>query len=136
MDELEHPSWCHRSHCTAVKPRPEYRAGETGYHRSAPVTVAVPSVGDMVTDAELNPVMAHLSQPAPPWDPVTMLNLGTCTDPEFVSLPVTQARTVLCQLDALLALGETATDAGPTDGSAVIPADGSATEPNAGPASA
>lgn len=106
MDELEHPTWCHRSHCTAVQPRPEYRAGETGHHRSAPIAVTVPHVGEMVFDSELNPLQAHLSQPAPPWDPVTLLNLGTNADPEFVSLPVAQARTVLRQLDALLAMAD------------------------------
>ena len=104
MTELEHPSWCDRAHCTATVPRPEYRAGETGYHRSAPVTLdRVPNVGDVVLDPDLNPLVAHLAQPAPPWDPVTVLNLGTVADPQLVSIPADRARDTLRQLDALVA---------------------------------
>jgi hypothetical protein len=72
----------------------------------------VPNAGDVVFDAELNPLVAHLSRPAPPWDPVTFLNLGTVADPELVSLPAAPARAAVRRLDALLAL---ALDA-PADG--------------------
>jgi hypothetical protein len=102
--ELEHPGWCDRAHCTATRPRPEYRAGETGHHRCAPVAVdQVPSLGEMVFDPELNPLVAHLSQPAPPWEPVTFLNVGTVAEPDLLSLPVARARAVLEQLGALVA---------------------------------
>ncbi len=102
MAELEHPSWCDLAHCTATRPRPEYRAGETGYHRSAPVTVEqIPNVGDVVFDPELNPLLAHLAQPAPPWEPVTLLNIGTVVEPHLLSLPITRARAALRQLVAL-----------------------------------
>lgn len=105
MVDLEHPGWCDRTHCTATRPRPEYRAGETGYHRSAPVAVDhVPNLGDRVFDPDLNPLLAHLAQPAPPWDPVTLLNIGTVAEPNLLSLTVTRARATLHQLDALLAL--------------------------------
>lgn len=105
MEDLEHPSWCDRAHCTATVPRPEYRAGETGYHRSAPRTVEhVPNLGEIVIDAEFNPLLAFLEQPAPPWDPVTFLNVGTVADPEFVKLTTAQARAALHQLGALIAL--------------------------------
>jgi hypothetical protein len=108
MAEIEHPSWCDQAHCTATTPRATYRAGETGYHRSAPVPVdQVPNAGDVVLDPELNPLVAHLSQPAPPWDPVPFLNVGTAADPEFLSLPTAQAQAALRQLDALLALAGT-----------------------------
>jgi hypothetical protein len=108
VQELEHPDWCDRAHCTASQPRPGYRAGETGYHRSAPVTLdQVPSVAEVVFDAELNPLVAHLSQPAPPWDPVTYLNVGTAADPEFLSLPTTRARGTLRELATLVALATT-----------------------------
>ncbi|GIJ70433.1 hypothetical protein [Virgisporangium ochraceum] len=104
MAELEHPSWCDPAHCTATTPRPEYRAGETGYHRSAPVTLDhIPNVGDAVFDPDLNPLVAHLAQPAPPWDPVTTVNIGTALDPQVVSLAAGRARTTLRQLDALVA---------------------------------
>jgi hypothetical protein len=103
--DLEHPSWCDLTHCTATRPRPEYRAGETGYHRSAPVTVEhIPNVGDVVFDPELNPLVAHLAQPAPPWDPVTLLNIGTVAEPHLLSLTATRARAALQQLGALIAL--------------------------------
>jgi len=105
VDELEHPGWCDQAHCTATAPRPGYRAGETGYHRSVPVRIEhVPNAGDVVFDAELNPLVAHLSRPAPPWDPVTFLNLGTVADPDLLSLPAARAAAALRQLAALLAL--------------------------------
>ena len=105
MTELEHPSWCDLTHCTATRPRPEYRAGETGYHRSAPVTVEhVPNLGDVVFDPELNPLVAHLAQPAPPWDPVTLLNIGTVAEPHLLSLAAPRALAALQQLGALVAL--------------------------------
>lgn len=105
MAELEHPGWCDRTHCTATTPRPEYRAGETGYHRSAPVILDhIPNVGEVVFDPELNPLVAHLAQPAPPWDPVTTLNIGTVLDPQIVSITAERARGTLRQLDALVAL--------------------------------
>ena len=108
MEELKHPRWCDQAHCTATTPRPEYRAGETGYHRSAPVPVDhVPNVGDVVLDPDINPLVAYLSQPAPPWDPVTFLNVGTAADPEFLSLPTTQAQAALRQLGTLIALAVT-----------------------------
>lgn len=108
MEELEHPPWCDQSHCTATVPRPEYRAGETGYHRSAPITVEdVPTVGEVIFDPELNPLVAHLSQPAPPWEPVTLLNIGTVADPKVLSLPTEQARAALHQLGSLIALAVT-----------------------------
>jgi hypothetical protein len=103
--ELEHPSWCDQAHCTATTPRPEYRAGETGYHRSAPVMVEhIPSVGDVVFDPVLNPVLAHLAQPAPPWDPVTFVNIGTVAEPRLLSLSATRARAALQQLGGLVAM--------------------------------
>jgi hypothetical protein len=102
--ELEHPSWCDRTHCTATKPRPEYRAGETGFHRSAPVAVEhIPNVGDLIFDAVLNPLLAHLSQPAPPWDPETFLNVGTLAEPQLLSVSTTRARAALRQFGALIA---------------------------------
>jgi hypothetical protein len=105
--ELEHPSWCNRAHCTATGPRPEYRAGETGYHRSAPITVEhVPNVGDVVFDPDLNPLVAHLAQPAPPWDPVTLLNVGTVAEPDLLSLTAARARVALQQLGTLISLAE------------------------------
>ena len=105
MAELEHPGWCDPAHCTATVPRPEYRAGETGFHRSAPVPIdGVPNVGDVVFDTDLNPLMAHLARPAPPWEPVTFLNVGTVADPQVLSLPATAARAALRQLGALVAL--------------------------------
>lgn len=105
MTKLEHPRWCDPAHCTATVARPEYRAGETGFHRSAPVTIEqVPSAGDVVFDRELNPLVVHLSQPAPPWDPVTLLNIGTMVDPDFLSLPAASARAVLLRLGALVEL--------------------------------
>jgi hypothetical protein len=111
---LEHPGWCDRTHCTATTPRPEYRAGETGYHRSAPVTLdEVPNVGDVVFDPDLNPLVAHLAQPAPPWEPVTLLNLGTVDDPQLLSLAVPRARGVLDRLVTLVAADGTPTDASP-----------------------
>lgn len=117
MEALRHPSWCDPAHCTATLPRPEYRAGETGHHRSTPVTVEhVPSLGDVVFDSELNPLVAHLSQPAPPWDPVTYLNVGTVADPDALSLPTARAWAVLRQLGALLELA--AADPPPTGGHA------------------
>ncbi|MBT8228328.1 MAG: hypothetical protein HKP61_04485 [Dactylosporangium sp.] len=104
MEELEHPRWCDRAHCTATGPRPGYRAGETGYHRSAPVAVEdVPGLADVIFDRELNPLVAHLSQPAPPWDPVTLLNVGTAADPACLSLPTARALAALHTLGALLA---------------------------------
>jgi hypothetical protein len=107
VTELEHPGWCDRAHCTAVRPRPEYRAGETGYHRSAPVTVDdISHLGEVVFDPDLNPLVAHLSQPAPPWDPVTLLNVGTVTDPQILSLTAGRARAALHQLGALVALAD------------------------------
>jgi hypothetical protein len=116
VEELEHPGWCDQKHCTATVPRPEYRAGETGYHRSVPITVEdVPNVGDVVFDPELNPLVAHLSRPAPPWDPVTFLNLGTVADPEHLSLPTAHARAALRQLEALLALAAADEQAGGAD---------------------
>ncbi|GIJ45370.1 hypothetical protein Val02_22560 [Virgisporangium aliadipatigenens] len=103
MAELEHPGWCDRAHCTATRPRPEYRAGETGHHRSAPVQVdGVPCLGDVVFDPDLNPLVAHLSQPAPPWDPVTFLNVGTTAEPDLLSLPAAGAREALRRLGALV----------------------------------
>jgi hypothetical protein len=103
--ELEHPGWCDRTHCTATEPRPEYRAGETGYHRSAPVTVAhIPHLGDVVFDPDLNPLVAHLSQPAPPWEPETLLNVGTTADPQFLSVTAARAGAALRQLGALVEL--------------------------------
>jgi hypothetical protein len=103
--ELEHPSWCDPAHCTATRPRPEYRAGETGYHRSAPVTVKhIPNLGDVVFDPDLNPLVAHLAQPAPPWDPATLLNIGTVAEPRLLSLTATRAWAALQQLGALVAL--------------------------------
>ena len=105
MAELEHPTWCDRTHCTATLPRPEYRRGETGYHRSAPVTVdGIPNVGDVVFDPDLHPLIAHLAQPAPPWEPVTQLNIGTALEPNLVSLTAAQARDALQLLGALVAL--------------------------------
>jgi hypothetical protein len=105
VEDLEHPSWCDQAHCTATAPRPGYRAGETGHHRSVPVRIDhVPNAGDVVFDSELNPLVAHLSRPAPPWDPVAFLNLGTVADPELLSLPAARARAALRQLEALLAL--------------------------------
>jgi hypothetical protein len=102
--ELEHPSWCDRTHCTATKPRPEYRAGETGFHRSAPVTVEhIPNVGNVIFDPDLNPLLAHLSQPAPPWDPETFINVGTVAEPDLLSLTTTRASIALQQLGALVA---------------------------------
>jgi hypothetical protein len=101
VDELEHPAWCDQVHCTATVAKPGYRAGETGYHRSAPVTLAeVPNVGDMVFDTQLNPLMAHLTRA--PWEPVTYVNLGPADDPQIVSLPAERARPVLQLLSALL----------------------------------
>jgi hypothetical protein len=105
VEELEHrqlvrPGALHRDGAEAA-----YRAGENGYHRSVPIRVEhVPNAGDVVFDPELNPLVAHLSRPAPPWDPVTFLNLGTVADPELVSLPAAQARAALRQLEAFLAL--------------------------------
>ena len=105
MAELEHPRWCDPAHCTATTPKTGYRTGETGHHRSAPVTVEhVPSLGEVVFDAELHPLVAHLSQPAPPWDPVTYLHVGTMAEPAFLSLPAVQARAALHQFGALVAL--------------------------------
>lgn len=105
MEDLEHPDWCDPAHCTATVPRPEYRAGETGYHRSAPITLEhVPNVADIVFDPELNPLIAHLTRAAPPWDPVTFLNLGTLADPQLLSLSTSHARAVLRQLGGLLSL--------------------------------
>jgi hypothetical protein len=105
VETLEHPRWCDRSHCTATVPRPEYRAGETGFHRSAPITVGdIPNVGDIVLDPDLNPLVAFLAQPAPPWEPVTYLKVGTMAEPEFLSLTAAQARAAMRQLDALVTL--------------------------------
>jgi hypothetical protein len=107
VSELEHPGWCDITHCTATDQKPEYRAGETGYHRSAPVTLArMPIVGFTVFDAELNPVTVHLTEAAPPWDTGPVLNLGTADDPAAVSLPVAHARAVLDQLADLVAAAE------------------------------
>jgi hypothetical protein len=116
VEELEHPSWCDQAHCTATASRPEYRAGETGYHRSVPIRVEhVPNVGDVVFDPELNPLLAHLSRPAPPWGPVTFLNLGTAADPELLTLPTAQARAVLRQLEAFVSLAAADDPAGGAD---------------------
>ena len=102
--ELQHPPWCDLSHCTATAPKPRYRAGETGYHRSAPVTLErVPNVGFTVFDAELNPLTAHLAEAAPPWDTGAFLNIGTPEDPSAVTLPVGDAEAVLSQLAGLVA---------------------------------
>jgi hypothetical protein len=105
VEDVEHPGWCDLAHCTATVPKPGYRAGETGYHRSAPITLEhVPHVADMVFDPELNPLIAHLTRACPPWDPATFLNLGTLAEPQLLSLPTTHAREVLHQLGGLLAL--------------------------------
>jgi hypothetical protein len=105
VEEIEHPVWCDSVHCTATVPKPHYRAGETGYHRSAPVTLEyMPNAGMLVFDPELNPVSAHLERAAPPWDTGTFLNIGTADDPGAVSLPVGQAQSVLRQLLALTAI--------------------------------
>jgi hypothetical protein len=71
----------------------------------------VPHLGDVVFDPELNPLVAHLAQPAPPWEPVTFLNVGTVADPELLSLSSAQARAALHQLGALL--GSAAADQPP-----------------------
>jgi hypothetical protein len=104
VSELKHPGWCDLAHCTATVQKANYRAGETGYHRSAPVTLAhMPNVGFTVFDSELNPVTAHLAQAAPPWDTGALLNLGTADDPTAVSLPIAHAQAVLGQLGGLVA---------------------------------
>jgi hypothetical protein len=106
-EDLTHPGWCDPVHCTATVQKPEYRAGETGFHRSAPVALAhLPSVGLLVFDSEINPLMAHLSQAAPPWDTGALLNVGTADDPGAVTMPASQAHTVLDQLGQLAALAD------------------------------
>ncbi len=105
MEDVEHPGWCDLAHCTATVPKPGYRAGETGYHRSAPIKLEhVPSVAEIVFDAELNPLIAHLSRACPPWEPVTFLNLGTLAEPQLVSLSTAHTRATMGQLGELLAL--------------------------------
>ena len=105
MEDLEHPGWCDPAHCTATVLKPGYRAGETGYHRSAPIKLEhVPNVADLVFDPELNPLIAHLTRAGPPWDPVTFLNLGTLAEPQLLSLSTTDTRATLRLLGELLAL--------------------------------
>ena len=107
MDELEHPHWCDPVHCTATTPKPHYRAGETGYHRSAPVVLQhVPDIGYIVLDPEINPLTAHLAQPPAPWEIGPLLHLGTVEDPQAVSMPVDRAAVVLRQLSELLAAAD------------------------------
>jgi hypothetical protein len=64
----------------------------------------IPNVGDVVFDPELSPLVAHLAQAAPPWDPVTHLNIGTVAEPQLLSLTAIRARAALHQLGALVAL--------------------------------
>jgi hypothetical protein len=105
VEELEHPSWCDPIHCTATPQKPHYRAGETGFHRSTPVVLqGIPNVGDVVFDAEINPVTAHLAQAGPPWEPVPHLNLGTVDDPQLLSLTADAAEAILRELGRLVAL--------------------------------
>ena len=104
MDELEHPSWCDSVHCTATTPKPNYRAGETGYHRSAPIVLQhVPDVGYIVLDPEINPLTAHLSQPPAPWEIGPLLHIGTLEEPQLVTMQADRAHVVLRQLSELLA---------------------------------
>jgi hypothetical protein len=106
-----------REQTRSIREDPRWRSWSTPAgatrHTAPPVTVKhIPNLGDVVFDSDLNPLIAHLAQPAPPWDPATLLNIGTVAEPHLLSLTTTQATAALQQLGALVALA--AADEPPT----------------------
>jgi GDP-L-fucose synthase len=54
----------------------------------------MPTAGYVIFDHEINPLLAHLSEPAAPWDTGPLLNIGTGTDVTIRELAETVMRVV------------------------------------------